>query len=163
VRKSRYLAKASTQKNSMKKDPTSKRCLFNSGILLAFALCSAGVVLAMASITGWREAGPTAKTDSRQPYMPLPGGEPDDLDRLEVEWTNRLTYPTGVFDPAWIRLAAAKDSFIARSVPAGLPSRLNRGKSPLALSANSFTALGPKPEHMTGCTGCYDCVTTEGC
>ena len=32
----------------------------------------------------------------------------------------------------------------------------------LALNPNSFTALGPMPEHMTGCSGCYDYGTTEG-
>jgi hypothetical protein len=30
------------------------------------------------------------------------------------------------------------------------------------LGTTSFTALGPQPERMTGCTGCYDYGTTEG-
>ena len=37
--------------------------------------------------------------------MPVRGGEPDDLNRMEEEWNNRLTYPTGIFNPAWLRLA----------------------------------------------------------
>jgi hypothetical protein len=27
--------------------------------------------------------------------MPVPGGEPDDLDRLEAAWSDRLIYATG--------------------------------------------------------------------
>ena len=56
--------------------------------------------------------------------MPVPGGErgdADELNRLEEEWNNRLTYPTGVFDPAWLRLAARADSLITRAIPAGVP------------------------------------------
>ena len=95
--------------------------------------------------------------------MPIPGGKSDDLDRMETEWINRLTYPTGLFDPAWVRRAVEEDALIARGVPAGARStKLRRGKSPLALSTTGFTALGPQPEHMTGCTGCFDYVTTEG-
>jgi hypothetical protein len=41
--------------------------------------------------------------DQLERFMPVPGGESDDLDRLEAEWHNRLTYPTGVFDPSWVR------------------------------------------------------------
>src|SRR6266404_7675422 len=50
--------------------------------------------------------------DRRERYMPVPGGERGetaDLNRLEEEWNNRVTYPTGVFDPAWIRQAADVD------------------------------------------------------
>ena len=46
-------------------------------------------------------------------------------------------------------------------VPAGAPAALNR-LSPLALSTTSFIALGPQPERMTGCSGCFDYTTTEG-
>jgi hypothetical protein len=82
---------------------------------------------------------------------------------MEVEWNNRLTYPTGLFNPLWLRLAAAQDALIPRGIPLGVPAKnLNRADAPLALSATSFTSLGPMPEHMTGCTGCFDYVTTEG-
>jgi hypothetical protein len=103
----------------MKKNPTSSRGIFNPRILLAFVLCSAGALLALASFTGMpgHPIGPDGSSQSAagnidrpQHYMPVPGGEPDDLDRLEVEWNNRLTYPTGIFDPAWVRLAALKDA-----------------------------------------------------
>jgi hypothetical protein len=95
--------------------------------------------------------------------MPVPGGKVDDLDRMEVEWNNRLTYPTGLFNPAWLRLAAAQDALIPRGIPLGItPKNLNQSNGALALDPNHFTALGPMPEHMTGCSGCYDFVTTEG-
>ena len=95
--------------------------------------------------------------------MPVPGGEADDLNRLEMEWHNRLTYPTGRFDPAWVRLAAAQDAQVQRAIPAGIPAtNLNQSGSPLVLDPSSFTALGPKPLHMTGCSGCFDYTTTEG-
>jgi hypothetical protein len=74
-----------------------------------------------------------------------------------------LTYPTGIFNPAWLRLAAVQHNAIPRGIPSGIPLKnLNRANAPLALSATGFTSLGPQPEHMTGCTGCYDYVTTEG-
>jgi hypothetical protein len=46
-------------------------------------------------------------------------------------------------------------------VPAGMPAVLNP-LSPLTLSTTSFIALGPQPERMTGCSGCFDYTTTEG-
>src|SRR4029077_14689761 len=69
----------------------------------------------------------------------------------------------GLFNPLWLRLAAAQDALILRGIPLGVPAKnLNRANAPLALDPNHLTALGPMPEHMTGCTGCYDYVTTEG-
>src|SRR5437762_1709708 len=46
-------------------------------------------------------------------------------------------------------------------VPAGVPAMLNP-LSPLAFSTTSFIALGPQPERMTGCSGCFNYTTTEG-
>src|SRR6202011_5219903 len=104
--------------------------------------------------------------------MPVPGGkrgEASDLSRMEEEWNNRLTYPTGLFNPAWLRAAAAQDSLLQRAIPAGIPFKsASVGKSargllsPLALSSSGFTALGPGPLQMTGCSGCYDYTKTEG-
>ena len=92
-------------------------------------------------------------------------GEKDVEQLLDQEafWLNRLTYPTGRFDPAWVREAAQQDSTVERSVPEGRVAELDRpfGSLP-ALSSTSFTALGPQPERMTGCTGCYDYGTTAG-
>ena len=46
-------------------------------------------------------------------------------------------------------------------VPFGQHLKLNIA-NPNALSTTSFTALGPQPERMTGCSGCFDYTTTEG-
>ena len=47
------------------------------------------------------------------------------------------------------------------SVPFGQHLKLNIA-NPNALSTTSFTALGPQPERMTGCSGCFDYTKTEG-
>src|SRR5207244_6337446 len=141
-------------------------CAFNPRCLLALSLCSARLLLAISSFTGM-PGHPTGPDGSNQGapgsinqlkrYMPVPGGEPDDLDRMEVEWNNRLTYPTGIFNPEWLRLAAAGDALVTRAVPAGIPlSRAALAASPLALTTTGFTALGPAPLRMTGCTLCFD-------
>jgi hypothetical protein len=102
-------------------------------------------------------------TNLLERYMPVPGGGADDLDRMEIDWHNRLTYPTGLFDPAWVRRAAVADAGITRSIPWGLQAtKLNLSNSPLALDPNSFTALGPRPLRTTGCSGCFDYGTAEG-
>src|SRR5437870_5690305 len=150
----------------MKKDCASQSGFFIPRVLLAFALCSAGALLAMFSLAP-QSGAPirTAVRDAKQLQrdMPVPGGKADDLDRMELEWHNRLTYPTGLFNPVWVRVAAAQDALIRRAIPLGRPAKnLNRANAPLALNPNGFTSLGPQPEHMTGCTGCYDYVTTEG-
>ena len=90
-------------------------------------------------------------------FLPIPGGEAGEeagaLSRLEALWNDRLTYPTGRFNPAWLRQAAAQDARIQRVVP----NPGGRGKGPkgpsqttasdsssqLTLSATGFTALGP--------------------
>ena len=38
-------------------------------------------------------------------YLPVPGsGGAEGLAALETYWNDRLTYPTGRFDPAWVRV-----------------------------------------------------------
>ena len=148
----------------MKKNPSSQSAFFNSRLLLGLALCSAGIVLAIFSFAGipWHSAG---SADQRLRDMPVAGGKADDLDRMEQEWYNRITYPTGIFNPAWVRRAADHDALIPRRIPLGVrqAALLQRGKNaPAAMDVNAFTALGPAPERMTGCTGCYNYRTTEG-
>ncbi|MBK8464725.1 MAG: carboxypeptidase regulatory-like domain-containing protein [Chloracidobacterium sp.] len=83
--------------------------------------------------------------------------------KVEEFWNDRLTYPTGRFDPKWLREAVQQDAQVERAVPAGIQiAAENRAASPLALDPNSFTALGPKPKRMTGCAGCYDYGVTQG-
>src|ERR1700682_3087788 len=146
----------------MKKKSASQSAFFNPRLLLGFVLCSIGVLLAIFGFAGtpWR---PVGHRDQLPRYMPVPGGGADDLDRMEVEWNNRLTYPTGRFNPAWVRSAAARDALIPRGIPLGLQGRDLKGRHiPLALDPNRFTALGPQPLRMTGCSGCYNYTTTEG-
>jgi Transposase DDE domain len=95
--------------------------------------------------------------------MPVLGSKAEDLDDMELYWNDRLTYPTGRFDPAWLRQAAAQDTSMPRGIPGGrqTPAVTENG-APLVPDANAFISLGPKPERMTGCSGCYDYTTTEG-
>ncbi|HET7080933.1 MAG TPA: hypothetical protein VFM49_26170 [Chloroflexia bacterium] len=106
-------------------------------------------------------------------FMPIPGGEGGEaaeLAKLETDWNNRITYPTGRFDPAWVQQAAAQDRKVQRNTPAGAIDRSGKtppkGNSsttaPLALDPTSFTPLGPAPLRMTGCSGCYNYTTTAG-
>ena len=131
--------------------------IFRPRVFTAFLLILSGVCLAALSFDDHPAARP-----SGDHYMPVPGGEPDDLDRLETEWNNRLTYPTGRFDPAWVRAAAAEDARVARSIPFGARSSLQLPNGPAALDPTNFTSLGPQPLRMTGCSGCFDYTLTEG-
>ena len=143
----------------MKKRSTSQSAVSSVRILVALILCSAGTSLAIFGFAGV-SLPPAAEIDERLRDMPVPGGKADDLERMQMEWHNRVTYPTGRFNPEWIRRAAEHDLQIARAVPAGLRRRGPNG--PLALEVNAFTALGPQPERMTGCQGCFNYGTTEG-
>ena len=109
--------------------------------------------------TGSTSAG-TAETE-------FDGMEPlTDAERLidqETYWLHRITYPTGNYNPEWLQKAVAQDAKIARAVPAGRKTKSGANKDlPLALNSNAFTALGPQPERMTGCSGCFDYTTTAG-
>src|SRR5438034_3347255 len=133
----------------------------NLRILLGLTLCLFGVALA---IFAGREASrrPAAEPDR---YMPAPGGssrsEAAGLEQLEQYWHDRLTFPTGRFDPAWVRAAAAQHAQMTSGVPAGQHLKLDFA-NPNALSTTNFTALGPQPMRMTGCFSCFDYTKTEG-
>lgn len=83
-------------------------------------------------------------------------GESAELMAIGDYWYHRVSYPTGQFNPAWVREAAAQDSQVERAVPAG---EVIYGKtqtdSPLALNPNRFTSLGPQPLQSNGCLSCY--------
>jgi hypothetical protein len=136
--------------------------IFQPRVFAAFLLFAAGVSLLAFGIEGPSRPDQRSRAAPRQAYMPAPGGEPDDLDRLEAEWNNRLTYPTGVFNPEWVRLAAAADAQITRSIPFGARASLQFPSGPAALDPTNFTSLGPQPLRMTGCSGCFDYTLTEG-
>src|SRR6267154_4162287 len=146
--------------------PLARRSLREGGFfdirtLLGLTLCFSG--LALAIIAGRDTALRSVSKPDR--YMPVPGANSRDeatrLAELEQYWQDRLTYPTGRFDPAWVRTAAAQHARMASGIPAGRHLKLNLA-NPNALSTTNFTALGPQPERMTGCFNCYDYTTTEG-
>ena len=152
----------------MKKNSCTHSAFFNLRALIGFTLCFAGVALALfAHFSPLTDHLLPGATKASQPlrYMPAPGQRPEteaaDLGRLELFWNDRLTYPTGRFDPRWLRAAAAQHARLPMGVPAGAPAALNP-LSPLAFGTTSFIALGPQPERMTGCSGCFDYTTTEG-
>ncbi|MEY2546118.1 MAG: hypothetical protein QOG48_1235 [Verrucomicrobiota bacterium] len=146
----------------MRKDPVSKSAaFFNPRALLAVILCSSSVALAVISFVP--PVQDTRTSTNKLRYMPQPGGEADDFDQMERDWHNRLTYPTGLFNPQWLRLAAAADALIPRGIPAGVPGIFLAGpNAPLALNSGRFTSLGPAPLRMTGCSLCFDYTITEG-
>lgn len=145
----------------MKKKSASQSAFFNLRVTLGLLFCSAGIGLAMLGYHGFSLN--TAAVPARaERYMPVPGEKAEDLDRLEAEWHNRLTYPTGVFNPEWVRRAAFHDLNVERSVPLGKRADLRRGAAGAVLDTNRFTSLGPKPLNMNGCSGCFNYGLTEG-
>ena len=158
----------------MKKKSTSHSAFFNLRILLGFTLSFLGVALAL--FAGWggalrspdgpnRTGVPAAHPDQPARYMPVPGAstreEAAGLAQLEQYWFDRLTFPTGRFNPAWVRAAARQHARMPKGVPFGQRLKLNLA-NPNALNTTSFTALGPQPERMTGCSGCFNYTTTQG-
>jgi len=130
---------------------------FRPRVFAGFVFFAAGICLATFSFN--------KRPTPQQRYMPVPGGQADDLNRLEAQWNDRLTYPTGRFDPAWVRQAAAADKLITRNAPFGagtLNLRMSAATGTQALDPINFTSLGPQPLRMTGCSGCYDYTLTEG-
>jgi hypothetical protein len=83
-------------------------------------------------------------------------GEVDSLEAVDRYWKTRITYPTGRFDERWLTSAAKDDQTVAVGLPAGLNAYRARTSAPLALSATSFTPLGPQPENSDTCLPlCY--------
>ncbi|MDX6510516.1 MAG: hypothetical protein QOE36_20, partial [Gaiellaceae bacterium] len=103
-------------------------------------------------------------------YLPIAGsGEAGDgLGQLEGYWSDRVTYPTGKYDPLWLRRAASQDARVPRGVPGGRRRATSAskvklfGRSASTASIPNFTSLGPAPERMTGCSGCFNYTTTSG-
>src|SRR5258708_36320920 len=102
--KNMYLA---TRRFSRRSDRESFRSspgeagFFNPRALLGLTVCFAGLALA---IFAAREST-VHRLSQPARYMPVPGselkGEAARLGELEQYWQDRLTYPTGRFDPAW--------------------------------------------------------------
>src|SRR5262245_40005476 len=113
-------------------------------------LIAVGVTAVALGLAGHHSA--TAKAPSAAPYLPVPGSaEGEQFGAMDTYWNDRLTYPTGHFNPAWLRAAARQDARIATRRPRVA------GETPA-----SWTPLGPQPERMTGCNNCFDYGFTEG-
>lgn len=155
----------------MKKHPSARTAFFNVRVLLGVTLGFLGVALAIFAGKDAMLHVPKPSTDtdvaaSQTPrYLPVPGHnkreEAAGLAQLEQYWFDRLTFPTGRFNPAWVRAAAREHKRMPKGTPFGQQIKFNLF-SPNALSTSSFTALGPQPEHMTGCSSCFNYTTTEG-
>src|SRR4029077_7185818 len=86
---------------------------FNLRALLGITLCFLGLALAMLAGRGGalRHPGAPVTRPYQEPerYMPVPGvgsqTEAARLAQLEQYWHDRLTFPTGRFNPAWVRAA----------------------------------------------------------
>jgi hypothetical protein len=143
--------------------------------LLVVALTAAGLV----ALTQLPSSGPSPASQvvavqwvgaPEQPEAAERDEPGEDAGTLQTFWNDRLTYPSGHYNPAWLRRAAHQDDRVGRNVPAGEHGTPPAGTSSLrsksaratTLLTNSFVALGPKPERMTGCVGCFDYATTAG-
>src|SRR5881409_2200887 len=113
-------------------------------IVVVCAAALAALVLGSRHWTGARASVSPAH------YVPVPDGEKgEQFAAMDSYWNDRLTYPTGRFNPAWLRRAARQDARISSRRPSGP-------------GGSAWTALGPQPERMDGCTGCYNYHKTEG-
>ena len=61
----------------------------------------------------------SSKSSSPARYTATPDGEADSVGQLEKYWNDRITYPTGHFNPAWLRHAAAQADKIPSRMPKG--------------------------------------------
>ena len=93
-----------------------------------------------------RALSPNAPVTGKAPLYQAFGygqveGETRDFDALDAYWNDRLTYPTGHYNPAWLRTAAAQDARISAGCPwtrtaARAPSRAAAPGPPWARSPN---------------------------
>jgi hypothetical protein len=138
-----------------------QRGFINLRALLGLTLGLSGVALAIFA----GKDGALQRSPEPERYLPVPGGIHGTKLLTLANWNSigrdRLTFPTGRFDPAWLRAAAAQHARMTTGVPTGKHLKLKLA-NPNALSTTNFTALGPQPERMTGCSGCFDYTTTEG-
>jgi hypothetical protein len=156
-------------------------------VTAVFALAAVAVanVVVKASTHGWSPSveiayvGPTTAAPTGGEARDEPG---DGVGSTDSFWNDRVTYPTGRFNPLWLRRAASQDARVERDTPSGEQQQFEASDSGSSSGAavgegssssgggtaasapitNSFVALGPKPERMTGCSGCFDYTTTAG-
>src|SRR5689334_16243048 len=136
-------------------------------VRLAAVLVAAAAAFTTLALAGAAHVhGSAQQARGLQHTMPVVGGDPGEgLGQLDTYWSDRLTYPTGNFNPAWLRHAAAQADRIPSGIPAGrqiASAHGARSASLNSLSTGGFTSLGPQPERMTGCSSCFDYTTTSG-
>src|SRR3954469_7753940 len=98
----------------------------------------AGLALFTAlAVVGSKQVGSAGSPSARgaAKYAPVKGGT-EELGTADAYWNTRLTYPTGRYNPAWLRAAAHQAARLPARTPAG---------------GASWTPLGPQPESMDGC------------
>ena len=83
----------------------------------------------------------SSKSSSPARYTATPDGEADSVGQLEKYWNDRITYPTGHFNPAWLRQAAAEADAI--------PSRMPKGTYATDSGAASVRTVGGAAEAPT--------------
>jgi hypothetical protein len=87
-----------------------RRQLFSASVVGLIALAVAAIVLAVPGHHSTKNTAPP----SAAAYMPVPGNaEHEQFGAMDTYWNDRLTYPTGHFNPAWLRAAKRQDSRIA--------------------------------------------------
>src|SRR5207248_982111 len=123
--------------------------------LLSLVVLGSTLIAALRASHPAASRGPVGPTGLSGRFAPQPGAEPrEDLssqEEWETFWTQRLTYPTGRFDPAWISNAVAEDRRVPRAVPGGqVIYDRERSRSPLELDPNRFTSLGPQSVNAFG-------------
>jgi hypothetical protein len=157
----------------MKKHSSARAAFFNVRVLLGITLGCLGLSLAIFAAKEGMLRSPKTPSGSTlaaaQPArdLPVPSGdkreEAASLGQLEQFWFDRLTFPTGHFNPAWVRAAAREHARMPKGMPFGHRTKLSLNLAGHdGLSTSGFTALGPQPEHMTGCASCFDYTLTEG-
>ena len=87
-----------SQEKPMKKKSPSQSGVSRKRVLLGLALGSVSVLLAVFTFAGM-PARLVQQTEDLPRYMPVPGGKANDLNGMEVDWHNRLTYPDWPFRP----------------------------------------------------------------
>ena len=129
--------------------------------IVGLVIFGSAFFLALLAGTGhWPGSTDASESPPRLVAVPGAGGveaEGEEFDARDAYWNDRVTYPTGRYSNAWLRTAARQDARISRGVPAGPDGRPSANPA-----GNNWIALGPRPERMTGCSGCYDYGLTEG-
>ena len=109
-----------------------KRRQFVSALVVG--LIALGVGAVVLAVPGHHSTRATAPP-SAAAYMPVPGsGEGEQFGAMDTYWNDRLTYPTGHFNPAWLRAAKTQDARVASRRPrfGGRGSGLLDGSGPEA-------------------------------